>query len=316
MEDDWDAMIFFWPCTHMAVSGAKHFAGKQLRQARDVACFKLLMECRIPRVMGENPIGRLSTLYRKPDQIVQPWQFGHPQCAMSSASAKTAPSDPRLSPSDETKWKDVAYGHGDDAQNLAAKLVDAEQEIQRLKVIETKLAEVEAARARIHESFHARVSGDDKCQCPYCTKDVDALSELCAEYELNAHYEKTRAASFESKLADAEQENRLLRERLRAALDDAPRALAEAEQEIARLKAELRGWRDGGSGQPADEHGCPVSDPYPSSALNFAWCLGRSAYLDSDVLKLMIGRADKASVESQLSEARQQIATSTGKKEP
>lgn len=78
-EGKWDALIFFWPCTHMAVSGAKHFAGKQLRQARDVECFRLLMECDVPLIAAENPIGRLSTLYRKPDQIVQPWQFGHPQ---------------------------------------------------------------------------------------------------------------------------------------------------------------------------------------------------------------------------------------------
>lgn len=78
-EGDWDALIFFWPCTNMAVSGSRWFKGKQLRQARDVACFRLLMECRIPLIAAENPIGRLSTLYREPDQIVQPWQFGHPQ---------------------------------------------------------------------------------------------------------------------------------------------------------------------------------------------------------------------------------------------
>lgn len=78
-EGSWDMLIFFWQCTHMAVSGAKHFHRKQLRQARDVMSFKLLMECGIPRVAAENPIGRLSTLYRKPDQIIQPWQFGHPQ---------------------------------------------------------------------------------------------------------------------------------------------------------------------------------------------------------------------------------------------
>lgn len=78
-EGSWDVLIAFWPCTHVAVSGAKHFARKRLRQARDVACFKLLMECGIPLIAMENPIGRLSTLYRKPDQIIQPWQFGHPQ---------------------------------------------------------------------------------------------------------------------------------------------------------------------------------------------------------------------------------------------
>jgi len=73
----WDLMIFFWPCTNMAVSGARWFHLKRKEQARDVAAFKRLMEWPIPRVAGENPIGVLSTLYRKPDQILQPWMFGH-----------------------------------------------------------------------------------------------------------------------------------------------------------------------------------------------------------------------------------------------
>lgn len=78
-QETFDMLIFFWPCTHMAVSGAKHFWRKRLRQARDVYCFRALMECGIEKVAGENPIGVLSTQYRPPDQILQPWQFGHPE---------------------------------------------------------------------------------------------------------------------------------------------------------------------------------------------------------------------------------------------
>lgn len=75
--DGWDMMIFFYPCTNMAVSGARWFPLKRCEQARDVEAFRRLSECEIPRTAGENPIGVLSTHYRKPDQIIQPWQFGH-----------------------------------------------------------------------------------------------------------------------------------------------------------------------------------------------------------------------------------------------
>ena len=77
LDDGWDLLIFFWPCTNMCVSGARWFKDKQVEQARDVESFVRLMNCAIPKVAGENPIGVLSTRYRKPDQIIQPWMFGH-----------------------------------------------------------------------------------------------------------------------------------------------------------------------------------------------------------------------------------------------
>lgn len=87
----WDLMVLFWPCTNMAVSGARYFAQKRLRQARDVACFRLLMECDIPMIAGENPIGVLSSQYRKPDQIIQPWQFGHGETKATCLWLKNLP---------------------------------------------------------------------------------------------------------------------------------------------------------------------------------------------------------------------------------
>ena len=77
LENRWDMMIFFYPCTNIASSGARWFPLKIEAQARDVKAFVSLMECAIPKIAGENPIGVLSTRYRKPDQIIQPWQFGH-----------------------------------------------------------------------------------------------------------------------------------------------------------------------------------------------------------------------------------------------
>jgi hypothetical protein len=73
----WDALIAFPPCTHLAVSGARWWPQKQQEQAEALAFVQLLMDAPIPRIAIENPIGKISTAIRKPDQIIQPWQFGH-----------------------------------------------------------------------------------------------------------------------------------------------------------------------------------------------------------------------------------------------
>ena len=73
----WDLMIAFPPCTHLAVSGARWFKDKRVEQAEGVKFFRALAGADIPRICIENPIGIMSTHYRKPDQIIQPWQFGH-----------------------------------------------------------------------------------------------------------------------------------------------------------------------------------------------------------------------------------------------
>ena len=79
LDEDWDLMIAHPPCTHLAVSGAKHFAQKQAdgRQAAALEFVQLLMAAPIPRICIENPVSIISTRIRKPDQIIQPWQFGH-----------------------------------------------------------------------------------------------------------------------------------------------------------------------------------------------------------------------------------------------
>jgi hypothetical protein len=75
----WDLMIAHPPCTHLSVSGAKHFAGKRLTGQQQAAAsfFMLLAKADIPRIAVENPVCIMSSLWRKPDQTVQPWQFGH-----------------------------------------------------------------------------------------------------------------------------------------------------------------------------------------------------------------------------------------------
>ena len=80
-QEYWDMMIAFPPCTHLAVSGAKHFAAKRAdgRQQRGIDFFMEIVALgeKIGRYAIENPIGIMSTEWRKPDQIIQPWQFGH-----------------------------------------------------------------------------------------------------------------------------------------------------------------------------------------------------------------------------------------------
>lgn len=75
----WDLMVAHPPCTHLSVSGAKHFAGKQMLglQQAAVSFFMLLAKADIPRIAIENPVCIMSSLWRRPDQIIQPWQFGH-----------------------------------------------------------------------------------------------------------------------------------------------------------------------------------------------------------------------------------------------
>ena len=75
--DGWDMMIAHPPCTHLAVSGARWFKDKREEQAEALAFVRLLLDAPIPRIALENPVSIISSKIRKPDQTIQPWQFGH-----------------------------------------------------------------------------------------------------------------------------------------------------------------------------------------------------------------------------------------------
>ena len=79
INNGWDMMIAHPPCTHLAVSGARHFKAKQESGVQQEALefVRLLLEADIPKIALENPISIISSKIRKPDQIIQPWQFGH-----------------------------------------------------------------------------------------------------------------------------------------------------------------------------------------------------------------------------------------------
>jgi site-specific DNA-cytosine methylase len=75
--ESWDLMVAHPPCTHLAVSGARWFKGKQREQEEALDLVRLLLEANIPKVCLENPVSVISSRIRKPDQIIQPFQFGH-----------------------------------------------------------------------------------------------------------------------------------------------------------------------------------------------------------------------------------------------
>lgn len=89
---EWDLIIGFPPCTHLAVSGARWFKAKQQEQKAAIEFVKRLSKpALIERLAIENPIGVLSTQWRKPDQIIQPWQFGHGETKATCLWLKNLP---------------------------------------------------------------------------------------------------------------------------------------------------------------------------------------------------------------------------------
>lgn len=116
----WDLMVAHPPCTHLAVSGARHFAAKQAdgRQQEAIDFFLALARAPIPRIAIENPVCIMSSIWRKPDQTIQPWMFGHGETKATCLWLKGLPHlvptnivsgrHPRvhLMPPSEDRWKE------------------------------------------------------------------------------------------------------------------------------------------------------------------------------------------------------------------
>ena len=91
INDGWDLMIAHPPCTHLAVSGARYFHRKQKEQGEALNFVRKLMDAPIPRIAVENPISVISSKVRKPDQIIQPWMFGHGETKATCLWLKNLP---------------------------------------------------------------------------------------------------------------------------------------------------------------------------------------------------------------------------------
>ena len=89
--DGWDMMIAHPPCTHLAVSGARWFKHKQKEQQEALEFVGKLLDAPITKIALENPISIISTYFRRPDQIIQPWQFGHGETKATCLWLKNLP---------------------------------------------------------------------------------------------------------------------------------------------------------------------------------------------------------------------------------
>ena len=100
---DWDLMVCHPPCRFLAVSGARWMRGRE-KETEDALNFvRLLLEAPIPRIALENPISIISTRIRKPDQIIQPWMFGHPETKATCLWLKNLP---KLVPTNVVEGRD------------------------------------------------------------------------------------------------------------------------------------------------------------------------------------------------------------------
>ncbi len=87
----WDLVVAFPPCTHLSVSGARWFKDKSREQFQALRFVADLLDTNVPRIALENPIGVISRFIRKPDQIIQPWQFGHGETKATCLWLKNLP---------------------------------------------------------------------------------------------------------------------------------------------------------------------------------------------------------------------------------
>ena len=104
IKGNWDLMIAHPPCTHLAVSGARWFKDKQKEQAEAIEFVRQLMAAPIPLIAIENPISIISSRIRKPDQIIQPWQFGHGETKATCLWFKNLPT---LIPTDVVEGREA-----------------------------------------------------------------------------------------------------------------------------------------------------------------------------------------------------------------
>ena len=91
INDGWDLMVAHPPCTHLAVSGSRHFHRKQRQQAEALDFVRFLMNSPIERWCIENPVSIISSAIRPPDQIIQPWEYGHGETKATCLWLKNLP---------------------------------------------------------------------------------------------------------------------------------------------------------------------------------------------------------------------------------
>lgn len=108
LDAGWDLLIAHPPCTHLAVSGARWFSGKRDEQAHGLGFVLQLAAAPVEHIAIENPVSILSSRWRKPDQIIQPWQFGHGETKATCLWLKRLP---KLSPTNVVEGREARVHH-------------------------------------------------------------------------------------------------------------------------------------------------------------------------------------------------------------
>ena len=104
LNNSWDLMIAHPPCTHLAVSGARWFKDKQDEQKKAIDFFMKLANAPIDKICIENPVCIMSSRWRKPDQTIQPWMFGHGEVKRTCFWLKNLP---KLNPTDIVEGREA-----------------------------------------------------------------------------------------------------------------------------------------------------------------------------------------------------------------
>lgn len=135
----WDLMVAHPPCTHLAVSGARWFPLKRAEQAEALDFVRFLLSAPIDRIALENPVSIISSRIRRPDQVIQPWQYGHGEVKATCLWLKNLPRleptaivegrEPRVHrlPPGPDRWKERSRTFEGIAQAMAEQWGDARQ---------------------------------------------------------------------------------------------------------------------------------------------------------------------------------------------
>lgn len=137
LDDGWDALICFPPCTHLCSSGARWFKDKIKEQEEALIFVNKLLNCNIKYIALENPVGIISTKIRKPDQIINPYQFGHGETKRTCLWLKNLPlliptkimkgrnhRIHEMSASNKDRWKDRSRTYLGIGKSMAAQWGD------------------------------------------------------------------------------------------------------------------------------------------------------------------------------------------------
>lgn len=167
---DWDLMIACPPCDHLAVSGAKHFEAKRAdgRQQAALEFVAELMDAPIPRIAIENPVSVISTYIRKPDQMIQPWEFGDRATKRTCLWLKGLP---LLEPWETEKPAAFDNAYEKDLQS------NAPNRLTRARIRSMFYPGIASAMAEQWGRLPVNGRCEHRCSCPECGAQLHHLAQ-------------------------------------------------------------------------------------------------------------------------------------------